>query len=113
MLQGSPDTLNVSCFSYLKGNAYGRVDSAGAPGAGPANAAVVTDGTVGSVSPVAGANWLVNFQSLMGDNDYITAPFTPAAVTANTWSLEFRLFTGPNMTPALYLVVLTLKYTWT
>lgn len=100
-------------YSYLKGNAYGRVDSAGAPAAGPANAAVVGDGTVGSVSPGAGANWIVNFQSLQGDNDYITAPFTPAAVTADTWSLHFALFTGPNMVPATYTVVMTLKYTWT
>jgi hypothetical protein len=113
MLQGSPDTLNVSCFSYLKGNAYGRVTSAGAPAAGPANAAVVTDGTVGTVSPGAGANWLANFQSLMGDNDYITAPFTPAAVTQDQWNIHFALFTGPNMLPALYQVVQTLKYTWT
>lgn len=113
MLQGSPDTLNVSCFSYLKGNAWGRVTSAGAPGAGPANAPVVTDGTVGTVSPAAGANWLANFQSLMGDNDYITAPFTPAATVQDQWNIEFALFTGPNMTPALYQVVQTLKYTWT
>lgn len=100
-------------YSYLKGNAYGRVDSAGVPAAGPPNAPVVTDGTVGSVSPTAGANWLTNFQSLQGDNDWITAPFTPAATTADTWSLHFALFTGPNMTPATYTVVMTLKYTWT
>jgi hypothetical protein len=100
-------------YSYMKGNAFGRVGSAGEPAAAPANAPVVTDGTVGSVSPTAGANWLTNFQSLQGDNDYITAPFTPAATTADTWSLEFALFTGPNMTPATYTVVMTLKYTWT
>lgn len=114
LLQGSADTKpGASAFSYLKGNAWGRVDSLGAPGAGPANAPVVTDGTVGSVSPAAGANWLANFQSLMGDNDYITAPFTPAATAANTWSLEYALFTGPNMLPALYQVVMSIKYTWT
>jgi len=114
LLGGSADTKPAAnAFSYLKGNAYGRVDSAGAPAAGPANAPVVTDGTVGSVSPVAGANWLTNFQSMQGDNDYITAPFTPAATTADTWSLHFALFTGPNMTPALYQVVVSLRYTWT
>jgi len=114
LLGGSADTKpGASAFSYLKGNAYGRVDSAGAPAAGPANAPTVTDGTVGSVSPGAGANWLANFQSLMGDNDWITAPFTPAATTADTWSLHFALFTGPGETPALYQVQLTLKYTWT
>lgn len=99
--------------SYLKGNAFGRVDSAGVPVAGPTNPPAVTDGSTGSVSPTAGANWLANFQGLMGDNDYITAPFTPAATTADQWSLHFALFTGPNMTPATYTVVMTLKYTWT
>lgn len=100
-------------YSYLKGNAYGRGDVAGAPAAGPAAAAVVGDGTVGSVSPAGGANWIANFQSLQGDNDYITAPFTPAATTADQWSLHFALFTGPNMVPATYTVKMTLKYTWT
>ncbi|GAI68451.1 unnamed protein product [marine sediment metagenome] len=100
-------------FSYLKGNAFGQVDSVAAPGAAPAAAPVVGDGTVGSVSPAAGANWLANFQSLQGDNDYITAPFTPAATTADKWSLHFALFTGPGETPALYEVILCAKYTWT
>lgn len=114
LLQGSADTKPAaSAFSYLKGNAFGRVVTAGAPAAGPANAPVVTDGIVGSVSPVAGANWLTNFQSLMGDLDYITAPFTPAATTQDQWNVHFALFTGPNMLPALYQVVQTLKYTWT
>jgi len=114
LLQGSADTKpGASAFSYIKGNAFGRVESGGAPAAAPANAPVVTDGTVGSVSPTAGANWLANFQSLMGDNDYITAPFTPAATTADKWYLHFALFTGPNMLPALYQVVMSLKYTWT
>jgi hypothetical protein len=97
-------------YSYLKGNAYGQV---GAPGAAPANAPVVTDGAVGSVSPAAGAFWLANFQSLQGDNDYITAPFTPAATTAAVWHLEYALFTGPNMTPALWQPVFSIKYCWT
>lgn len=114
LLGGSVDTKpGGSAFSYLKGNAWGRVTSAGAPNAGPANAPVVTDGTVGSVSPPAGANWLANFQSLMGDNDWITAPFTPAPTTQDQWNVHFRLFTGPNMVPSLYQVVISLKYTWT
>ena len=100
-------------FSYLKGNAFGQVDTVAPPAAGPTNAPVVTDGTIGSVSPAAGANWLANFQSLQGDNDYITAPFTPAATAADTWSLHFALFVGPGETPALYEVILCLKYTWT
>lgn len=111
LLQGSADTKpGASAFSYLKGNAFGQV---GAPAVAPGADAVVTNGTVGSVSPAAGANWLANFQSLMGDLDYITAPFTPAATTAGVWHIHFTLFTGPNMLPALYVVVMTLKYTWT
>lgn len=113
LIGGSYDTRpGASAFSYLKGNAWGRVATAGAPGAGP-NAPVITDGTVGSVSPAAGANWLVNFQSLQGDNDYITAPFTPIAVTADQWYIHFALFTGPFMVPSVYTVVMALRYTWT
>lgn len=113
LLGGSSDTTPVAtAFSYLKGNAWGRVDSAGAPAAGPGAAPAVTDGTAGSVSPAAGANWLANFQSLQGDNDFITAPFTPAATTADTWHIEFALFTGPNETLALYQVQITIKYTF-
>lgn len=100
-------------YSYLKGNAFGRVVSGGAPAAAPAAPPAVGDGTVGSVSPGAGANWLGNFQSLQGDNDWITAPFTPAATTADQWNLHFALFTGPNETPAVYTVIMALKYTWT
>jgi hypothetical protein len=114
LLGGSADTKpGASAFSYLKGNAYGRVASAGEPAAGPGAAAAVTDGTAGSVSPAAGANWIANFQSLQGDNDYITAPFTPAATTQDEWNVHFALFTGPGMTPALYQNVISLKYTWT
>lgn len=111
LLQGSADTKPAaSAFSYLKGNAFGQV---GAPAAAPAAAPVVTSGTVGSVSPAVGAFWLALFQSLMGDLDFITAPFTPVATTAGIWHIHFALFTGPNMLPALYVVVMTLKYTWT
>ncbi len=110
----NPDTRpGASEFSYLKGNAFGRVDSGGAPAAAPAADAVVTDGTVGAVSPAAGANWLANFQSLQGDNDWILAPFTPVATTADQWSLHFALFTGPGETPALYQIQMSLSYTWT
>jgi len=87
--------------------------SAGEAAAAPAAAPVVTDGTVGAISPAAGANWIANFQDLQGDNDWIAFPATPAATTADQWNIEFALFTGPNMTPALYVVVLCLKYSWT
>ena len=118
MLQGSADTLNGVDFSYLKASAWGQVtDStagggANAPAAGPGADPLVTSGAAGCVSPVAGANWSA-WQDLMGDNDYITSIFTPAATLAGTWYLEFRLFTGPNMWPSLYQIVTTLKYTWT
>jgi len=109
----NPDTRNVNDYSYLKGNAWGRVDSGGAPAAGPGAAPTVTDGTLGAVSPGAGANWIANFQSLQGNTCWILAPFTPVATTADTWSLHFALFTGPGMTPATYQVQMTLRYTWT
>jgi len=110
LLGGHATDTGATARSYLKGNAFGQV---GAPAAAPLNAPVVTDGTTGSVSPTAGANWLTNFQGLQGDNDWITAPFTPAAVTAGVWHTHFALFTGPNETPATYIVKMTLKYTWT
>jgi hypothetical protein len=113
LLQGKIADTGGAGYSYLKGNAYGRVVSAGAPAAGPAAAALVGDGTAGVASPAAGANWIANFQSLQGDNDWILAPFTPAATTEDQWNIHFALFTGPNMLPALYQVVMTLKYTWT
>lgn len=113
LLGGKITDTGGTGYSYLKGNAFGQVDSVTPPAAGPANAPVVTDGTIGSVSPAAGANWLANFQSLQGDNDYITAPFTPTATTADTWSIHFALFVGPGETPALYEVILCMRYTWT
>lgn len=109
----NPDTKpGANAFSYLKGNAYGRVVTGGVPGAGPGAAPLVTSGTVGSVSPAAGAFWLADFQSLQGDNDYITAPFTPIPVTQDQWNVEFALFTGPGMNIGLHQVQVTLKYTW-
>lgn len=113
LLGGKIGDTGGTGYSYLKGNAFGRVVSGGAPAAAPAAAPVVGDGTVGSVSPAAGANWLANFQSLQGDNDWITAPFTPGATTADQWNLHFALFVGPNMTPATYTIIMALKYTWT
>ena len=113
LLGGKIADTGAAGYSYLKGNAYGRVVSAGEAAAAPAAAPVVTDGTVGVISPAAGANWIANFQDLQGDNDWIAFPATPAATTADQWNIEFALFTGPNMTPALYVVVLCLKYSWT
>lgn len=113
LLAGHATDTGATARSYLKANAWGRVTSAGAPAAGPTNAPAVTDGATGSLAPTAGANWLTNFQGLMADIDYITAPFTPAAVTANQWNVEIALFTGPNQTPAVNTPQITLKYTWT
>lgn len=113
MLGGKIADTGGAGYSYLKGNAFGRVVSAGAPAAAPAIAPVVTDGTVGVKTPAAGANWLANYQDLQGDNDWIAFPSTPAATTADQWNIIFALFTGPNMVPATYTVVMSLKYTWT
>lgn len=113
ILGGHATDTGATARSYLKGNAFGRVNTAGAPAAAPTNAPVVTDGTTGSVSPSAGANWLTNFQGLMGDTDFITAPFTPAAVTADQWAVMLRLFTGPNQNPGTHTPVISLRYTYT
>lgn len=113
LLGGHATDTGATARSYLKGNAFGRVTSAGAPAAAPANAPVVTDGATGSLAPTAGANWLTNYQGLMGDTDFITAPFTPTATTADQWNLMLRLFTGPNMAPSTYTNVVSLKYTYT
>jgi hypothetical protein len=113
LLGGHATDTGGTARSYLKCNAFGRVTSAGAVAAAPSNAPVVTDGTTGTVSPTAGANWLTNPQGLQGDNDYITAPFTPAATTADTWNLQLRLFMGANMTPGTLVPVWSAKYTWT
>lgn len=106
------NSSDTTSHSYLKGNAFGRVDSAGVPAAAPSNAAVATDGTAGSVSPSAGANWLTNFQSLQGDNEYISFPSTPAAVTADQWSLIIRLFLGANTTAGVATPVVSCRYTY-
>src|SRR4030066_1029104 len=54
LLGGHATDTGATARSYLKINAFGRVVSAGAPAAAPANAPVVTDGATGSVSPTAG-----------------------------------------------------------
>ena len=112
ILGGHASDTGATARSYLKGNAFGRVDSAGVPAAAPSNAAAVTDGTTGSVSPSAGANWLTNFQGLQGDNDYITAPFTPAATTADQWSMIIPLFLGAERNAGVSTPVISLKYTY-
>lgn len=112
LLGGHATDTGATARSYLKGNGFGRVDSAGVPAAAPANAPVVTDGATGALTPTAGANWLTNYQGLQGDNDWMAFPSTPAAVTADQWSLMLRLFTGPNMTPGTLVPVISCKYTY-
>lgn len=112
VLGGNTTDTGATARSYLKGNAFGRVDSAGVPAANPINAPAANDGTTGSVSPTAGANWLTNFQGLQGDNDYITAPFTPAATTADQWSCIIRLFIGANSAAGVSTPTVSLKYTF-
>jgi hypothetical protein len=113
LLGGNTADTGATQRSYFKGNAFGRVDSGGVPAAAPTNAPVVTDGASGSLVPTAGANWLTNYQGLQGDNDYITFPSTPAAVTADQWSVEIAMFIGPGLTPGTLLPVASNKYTWT
>lgn len=112
LLGGHATDTGGTARSYLKGNAFGRVTSAGAPAAAAPNAPVVTDGATGSLAPTAGANWLTNYQGLQGDNDFITAPFTPAATTVDQWNLMLRLFTGPSMLTGTHTPVLSCRYTF-
>lgn len=112
LLGGNTTDTGATARSYLKGQMFGRVDSAGAPAAAPSNAPVVTDGTSGSVNPTAGANWLTNYQSMQGANDFITFPSTPAATTADDISLMIRLFMGANLATGTYANVCTWSYTF-
>jgi hypothetical protein len=112
LLGGHATDTGGTARSYLKGAMFGRVVSAGAPAAAVGSAPTVTDGTTGSVSPTAGANWSV-YQGLQGDNDYITFAATPAATTADQINLMIRLFTGPNMAPSTYVNVVSWRYTYT
>lgn len=112
-LGGNTTDTGSTARSYLKANAWGRVSSAGAPAAAPTNAPAATDGATGSTGPTAGANWQTNYQGLMGDVDYITAPFTPAATTADTWMFMMDLWTGPNQATGIYVLdAPALKYTF-
>jgi hypothetical protein len=113
LLGGHASDTGGTARSYLKANMFGRVVSAGAPAAAPSNAPAVTDGTTGTVSPTAGANWLTNYQGLQADNDYITAAATPAATTADQIRIMLRPFMGANVTPGTYVNSVAIKYTWT
>jgi hypothetical protein len=106
------NSSDTSSKSYLKGNGFGRVDSAGVPAAAPTNAPAATDGTSGAATPTAGANWLTNFQDLAGDTDYIAFPSTPAATTADQWSLIIRLFLGANTNAGVATPVISIRYTY-
>ncbi len=112
LLGGNTTDTGGTARSYLKGQMFGRVDSAGVPAAAPTNAPVVTDGSTGSVGPSAGANWVTNYQGLQGSNDFITFPATPAATTADTISLMIRLFMGANLATGTYANVVTWSYTY-
>lgn len=112
ILGGHASDTGGTARSYLKGNMFGRVTSAGAPAAAPSNAPTVTDGTTGAVNPTAGANWLTNYQGLQGDNDWIAFPSTPAATTADQINLMIRMFMGANETPGTLVPVISWKYTY-
>lgn len=111
LLGGHATDTGATARSYLKGNMFGRVDSAGVPAAAPGAAPLVTDGATGATSPTAGANWAA-WSGLMGDSDWLAFSSTPAAVTADQLSLMLRLFTGPNMTPGTLVPICSLKYTY-
>jgi hypothetical protein len=112
LLGGNTTDTGATQRSYLKGNMFGRVVTAGAPAAAPTNAPVVTDGTTGAVTPTAGANWATNYQGLQGDNDYLQFPSTPAATTADNINIMLALFTGPGMSTGTYTNDVSLKYTF-
>jgi hypothetical protein len=112
MLGGNTTDTGATARSYLKGNMFGRVVTAGAPAAAPTNAPVVTDGATGALTPTAGANWLTNYQGLQGDNDYLQFPATPAATTADNINIMLALFTGPNMSTGTYANDASIKYTF-
>jgi hypothetical protein len=112
-LGGNTTDTGATARSYFKGNAWGRVTSAGGPAAAPTNAPTVTDGATGALTPTAGANWLTNYQGLQGDNDWIAFPSTPAATAADQWPVMLTLFTGPNMATGTYTaIVISLKYSY-
>jgi hypothetical protein len=106
------NSTDTSSSSYVKANLYGQVTSAGAPAGAPTNAPLVTTAN-GTTAATAGANWMTNYEGLMGDTSYITFAATPAATTAGTIEFMLALFDGPNLTPSTYTCVLSLKYSWT
>jgi hypothetical protein len=112
LLGGNTTDTGATARSYLKGNMFGRVASAGAPAAAPTNAPVVTDGATGALTPTAGANWCTNYQGLQGDNDFLQFPATPAATTADNINVMLALFTGPNMATGTYANDLSARYTF-
>lgn len=112
-LGGNTTDTGATARAYVKQNLFGRVNSAGAPAAAPTNAPVVTDGTTGTVSPTAGANWLTNYQAAGADTDYITAAATPAATTADSIAYMCMMFSGPNEATGTYAAnVCSVKYTF-
>lgn len=113
ILGGHTSDTGSTARSYLKGQAFGQLDSVNAPTSAPSSTPSATDGTNGSQTPTSGPNWLSSWQSLQAGNDFITCPVTPAATTANQWSVMFRLFMGPNMATNTYQPVTTLQYTYT
>lgn len=112
ILGGNTTDTGATARSYVKANLWGRVTSAGGPGAAPSNAPVATSGATGSLSPTAGANWMTNYQGLMGDVDYITAAATPAATTADQLPAMIDWWTGPNMLTGTKTPVEAVKYTY-
>jgi hypothetical protein len=110
LLGGAAGDTGATPRSYLKANWFGN-GSSQVPAAAPANPPAITDGTTGVATPATNS-WLANYQGLQGDNDSVGTGATPPARTSNQWYGILALFAGPNLNPATYTPVLTLKYTW-
>ena len=110
LLGGAAGDTGATPRSFLKANWFGNGNSQ-VPGAAPPNAPAITDGVTGAAT--AGSNaWLPNYQGLQGDNDFVGLASTPPARSANQWYGLLALFAGPNLSPATYTPVVTLRYTW-
>jgi hypothetical protein len=110
LLGGNTTDTGATARSYLKGNMYGIGATVQVPSTAPV-APTVTDGTTGSVSPTTAA-WLNPWQSLQGDNDYITYGSVPTATTAQVLALDIALFVGPNQSTGTATPVISTKYTY-
>lgn len=120
ILGGSADTLTGGTYtSYLKGAAYGVDNTAqtNAPSTLPGSVTATSWAGSASVAPANATSWTA-WQSLQGDNHYITCNITPNANGGSVggaldWHFMIRLYNGPNMTTGTLTPVVSAKYTYT